>query len=265
MSAKHLSEVELIAYLEGDGGRAAAAHVAQCAACSQTLHSLHTAVEHAALVRPLPPPADLRSRLAAKLALEPVRALRCREARRMIQELLDGQASPFAAGALQLHLDACSACRVEYVTLQETTRALRTLPALAAPEAVRRTVVATARPKPAPATWPRRWQPAFAVAVAAGVALLVVARFAPKPSLSPIAPPAPVVAQQQPVKPLEVADAKPAPAPATASSAEEDTVVNLMQGARPAFALPVRAARAADGDRGRGAAHAREVHPAGQG
>ncbi len=96
MSVRHLSEIELVAYLDGELSgperSSASVHLRHCPSCGRRLYHLEAARIEISRLRPVPSPADLQSRLATKLALQPVRSLRCREARRLIQELLDDAA-----------------------------------------------------------------------------------------------------------------------------------------------------------------------------
>jgi len=197
VSARHLSEAELVAYVDGDlwgaARRSAEAHLAGCPSCSHARHGLETAARRACLLPTVPPPADLRQRLATRLALEPVRPLRCRQARRLLHEALDDEISPFGAWALQLHLDGCAACRAEWAVLCRTTGAVRSLPAVTSPDAVWETVRAAARTPVATVPWGRRLRPAFATVSAAALLLLLrpalqPARHLPASSLAPLGP-----------------------------------------------------------------------------
>jgi len=176
---RHLSPAELTEYADTGiaGSRRAEAHLRSCRACAQALEQARASTRVLLALPPVSGPYDLRQRIVARLDCQPLPQLACREALALIHESLDARLSPLVAGFLRLHLDICPECRLEFATLTEATRAVRSLAPVLAPLGVRE--AARAR-RVVPAPWSVRLRPAFASAAVAAVALFLALRSSPQ-------------------------------------------------------------------------------------
>ena len=249
MGLRHLSAAEFTEYADGSLPESKIArieeHLRRCASCSEALAKTQLAIAAASRMEAVAVPGDLRRRVAAKAAGQPVPEVRCGEASALIHEHIDGLLAPALAGALHRHLRACARCRAEFAALSAAVRLVRSLRTVTAPARVREAVAAARREPLRPAPWGVRLRPALAVAavIALGVLLAAVRPGTPRAASPPQIARAPIA---------EPAPPQPAPAP-TASrpepSAERDQVAVADAGAVSPEAPPAPIVRASAGSR----------------
>ena len=187
MLGRHLSEIELVEYADGEIPLSRLAlvetHLHECAACAHALEKLREAVAATGYLQAVDTPPGLRARVAAEASARSAGEMTCREARPLIHQQIDGALSPLGRSALEQHLAACRVCRVELATFSATVRLVRSLTPVKAParigEAVAAAVQARIRRK---AWWPvlRPALAAAAVAALGGLLMLVRPAFQPE-------------------------------------------------------------------------------------
>jgi anti-sigma factor RsiW len=107
----------------------------------------------------------------------------CHQARELFEEHRRHQLEPERAGAVEAHLEACSACRGVWAREEAVSTLVRALPRLPAPPALVRQVRALGvRRRGVPGWLGRPW---VAAAVAAAVVLAVVAPWIRRPAEAP--------------------------------------------------------------------------------
>lgn len=204
MFQRHLSEVDLVEYADGETelSRIAAieSHLRHCPQCHAAAARARTA--SMAVLPSVLAPVKVRDRVAAVLA-EASFALTCRRALPMLHEYVDHRLSALARVPLARHLETCAHCRKELASLEQMTRLIRSLPLAESPTLALREALAVARTSNHRVARPLVWKPVFAGAVAVLVIGAISALKLPD-QLEPI----------QPVR--QVASQPPLLAPATA-------------------------------------------------
>lgn len=217
MLRRHLSEIELVEYADGEIALSRVTpvekHLHECAACAQALEKLREAVVATGYLQVVEAPPGLRARVAAEVAAGPVDEMTCREANPLIHQQIDGALSPLGLCALEQHLAACRLCRVELATLSATVRLVRSLTLVKAPARIGEAVAAAEQARRRRRTWGPVLRPALAAAAVAAVGgLLMLVR----PALQPEGGLTGARMASEPNRPVSVAqqsEAEPAVAP----------------------------------------------------
>ena len=186
MSWRHLSEVELTEYADGELAPAkvpaAEEHLRRCDACAGALAAARQGAAMAGRLQAAASPADLRQRVLARLATEPARGLGCGQAAGLMHAYLDRCLSPLLAAPFRAHLEGCRPCAEEFAQFARATQLVRSLPSVAAPAEVRARVAAAqvAQPRFAPSRGLRLRPVLAAAGVLAAGALVLLVRSAPE-------------------------------------------------------------------------------------
>ncbi len=211
MGSRHLSEIELTEYADGELAVervcSVEAHLRHCRSCSLSLvriRDVTNAVARVAQASACPVPPAVRRRAAAVLG-DSILTISCNQAGRMMHEHLDCRLSFLAVVPLEMHLHACRRCREEMAALSGATRLVRSLPGVESPPRVRQHVLATYLPTRRH-FGVLRWRPAFAAAFAAAA---VVATLLIRPTVGPMS--RPVVGQMAEMPRGMVEQESPAP------------------------------------------------------
>jgi anti-sigma factor RsiW len=283
MGVRHLSEIELTEYADGEteAGRLAEVegHLRACGECARAAARMREAAVRAGGMSAVAAPAGLRKRVAETLIRE-LGGVSCREAGPLLHGYLDDSLAPGAALLLSHHLDSCSTCRAELAVLTSAARLVRALPDVSVPDRVRESVLAEGRRRRRAPGRPS-WRPVLAGAVAALAAAVMLFRHAPEagkgqviaqagrsqgagPAAIEIARPAPesdIQIAPEPVEmpaqepAIELAEARPEPAqvrptvliqPAGRAPKGPSTAPVVMETSPPQVAMPagLRALRA---------------------
>ena len=226
MSWRHLTDIELIEYADGEMSQTAAyvveEHLRDCDLCAASLAASRRTAFSLSRLDTLPAPADIRDRVRAKLAPDLAVTLTCRQALPLLHEYVDRCLSPIAAMQLQPHVESCVPCRRELAIIESMTGLVRSLPMAVSPADVRERVAAAARRRQI--RWTPILRPALAVAavVAVGVLALTMrpgvqplqqtpaSMVAAKPGAGATAPVAPAPRAIEAPAPVEMAQAQPA-------------------------------------------------------
>jgi len=254
MSRRHLTEIELVEYADGEmvlaGMDRAEEHLRQCDTCAAALATSRRAVAAVKRLSLQPTPVDLRSRVRAKLAAELEAALSCRQAAPLLHEHIDRCISPILGLRLQRHLESCSACRQELARLEAATHLVRTLTPVAAPARVRERVAAAARGRVRRSGWELRLRPALAIAGTAAVATLALLM---RPALQPDREPSASLVAALPHAPAAPAEREAVtPPPVAVAQAEVNTEAptEMVAASASAEPTPTRRMRLAIANRG---------------
>ena len=227
MLGRHLSEIELVEYADGEIALSRVApveeHLHECAACAHALEKLREAVAATGYLQVVDTPPGLRARVAAEVGAGSAGEITCREAKPLIHQQIDGALSPLGLSALEQHLAACRLCRLELAALSATVRLVRSLTLLKAPARIGEAVAAAEQSRRRRRAWGPVLRPALAAAAVAAVGgLLMLVR----PALQPEVGLTGARVASEPNRPVSVAqqsEAEPAVAPestlATAESA----------------------------------------------
>ena len=186
MSRRHLSEIELTEYADGEMSPARAgwmeAHLRRCDACAEALAESRRAAALVGRLRPVAVPAALRQRISLALAREAEKTLSCRQMVPLLHAYLDRCLCPVLAEPVRGHLERCAHCRQEFGLLTRATRLVRALPAASVPVEVRERVAAARRLRLPGSAWGVPMRPALA---AAGLVALGALALLFRPGLSP--------------------------------------------------------------------------------
>jgi len=189
MARKHLSEIELTEYADGEMAPAKSGpvegHLRECDACAAALAESRQAAAGLARLHAVPIASDLRDRVLARLAPERGRTLSCRQAAPLLHEYVDRCLPPLLMEPLRRHLASCGGCRATCSHLAGAVHLVSSLALVGAPAVLRDRVMARgrARLRPAPLAG---WRPALAgagVAVTAGLVLLLRVTSQPTPQM----------------------------------------------------------------------------------
>jgi len=220
MLGRHLSEIELVEYADGEIALSRVApvgkHLHECAACAYALEKLREAVAATCYLQVVDAPPGLRARVAAEVAAGSAGEITCREARPLIHQQIDGALSSLGVSALQQHVAACRLCRVEMTALSATVRLVRSLTSVKAPARIREAVAAAEQARRRRRAWGPVLRPALAAAAVAAVGgLLMLVR----PALQPEVGVTGARVASEPSRPVSVAQqAEPQPAVAAESA-----------------------------------------------
>ncbi len=210
MGSRHLSEVELVEYCDGETdprrlGRASE-HVQTCEVCSRAVARVREAAVALGRLSSVEAPADLRTRAAQAFLAPSVALISCGEATPLLHEHLDGCLSPAASVSLQHHLDSCAKCSAELAVLASAGRLVRALPEVDSPARVRESVFARRPRRASQIPVALRWSPALAAAAAMlAFGLLSLLRQSPQPESRPVVARAPAARDTASPTPLDIA------------------------------------------------------------
>jgi len=178
MRRRHLSEAELTECIDGElrPRKAAAAeeHLRRCNTCASAAAALRGAAAAVGSLKTLAVPADLRARVAQRLARDLAAEITCRQAAPLIHQHIDRYLSPEAELQLQGHLESCARCRAEVAALSSAAHLVRSLPTVQGPVRIREAVIDAQRVRRVLLPWNIRWRPAAAAAVALAAAAALV-------------------------------------------------------------------------------------------
>lgn len=246
MLRKHLSEIELVEYADGEIALSRVApveaHLHECAACAHALEKLREAVVATGYLQVVDTPPGLRARVAAEVAAGSAGEMTCREANPLIHQQIDGALSPLGLSALEQHLAACRLCRVELATLSATVRLVRSLTLVKAPARIGEAVAAAEQARRRRRVWGPVLRPALAAAAVAAVGgLLMLVR----PALQPEVGLTGARMASEPNRPVSIAQqSEPKPAVATESILAAAGAESLEPAAPEASPAPVQVAEA---------------------
>jgi len=239
MLGRHLSEIELVEYADGEIALSRVApveeHLHECAACAHALEKLREAVAATGYLQVVDTPPGLRARVAAEVGAGSAGEITCREAKPLIHQQIDGALSPLGLSALEQHLAACRLCRLELAALSATVRLVRSLTPAKAPARIGDAVAAAEQARRRRRAWGPVLRPALAAAAVAAVGgLLMLVR----PALQPEVGLTGARVASEPNRPVSVAqqsEAEPAVAPeSTLAAAEAESLAPAPPEAGPA-------------------------------
>ena len=228
MLGRHLSEIELVEYADGEIALSRVApveeHLHECAACAHALEKLREAVAATGYLQVVDTPPGLRARVAAEVGAGSAGEITCREAKPLIHQQIDGALSPLGLSALEQHLAACRLCRLELAALSATVRLVRSLTLLKAPARIGEAVAAAEQSRRRRRAWGPVLRPALAAAAVAAVGgLLMLVR----PALQPEVGLTGARVASEPNRPVSVAqqsEAEPAVAPESTLAGPESAM-----------------------------------------
>lgn len=180
-------------------------HLQACAACREAMAEERRLDELLSAFSVSGPPAGLADRImAAAPGPKTITPVACREARRMMDVVVDGEGTPEQEERLWAHMFGCAACLRRYRETEALVRIPRTSPVAAAPAWLPQRILAALA---APQVAPRRlaWKGAPTAAALAAVAVLVAAISlglrAPQTAPVPVETPPPSVVSTAPTTP----------------------------------------------------------------
>ncbi|UCC69614.1 MAG: zf-HC2 domain-containing protein [Armatimonadota bacterium] len=178
MGLRHLSEAELIEYVDGETSPSrrdrVEGHLGRCARCAAEVAKLREVVSAVGTLEAAAAPGYLRERVRAEMEAPPTAEVTCRQAAPLIHQHLDGHLPPADEALLHHHVSACSRCRMELAALASAKRLVELLPSVESPAVVREAVAAARRARRPNILWKPRWGVAVAVASVAMIGVLAL-------------------------------------------------------------------------------------------